>query len=70
MPSAAELAWLIPVLPLMGAAISGLGLLTPRGQGGERRLIGAQPMVAGLQHQPLRRGPQAVMGGNAHAAAG
>lgn len=28
MPSAAELAWLIPVLPLAGAALSGLGLLT------------------------------------------
>jgi NAD(P)H-quinone oxidoreductase subunit 5 len=28
MPSAAELAWLIPVLPLVGAALSGLGLLT------------------------------------------
>jgi NAD(P)H-quinone oxidoreductase subunit 5 len=28
MPSAAELAWLIPVLPLVGAAISGLGLIT------------------------------------------
>ena len=28
MPSAAELAWLIPVLPLLGAAVSGLGLLT------------------------------------------
>ena len=28
MPSAAELAWLIPVLPLLGAALSGLGLLT------------------------------------------
>ena len=28
MPSAAELAWLIPVLPLLGAAISGLGLIS------------------------------------------
>jgi len=28
MPSAAELAWLIPVLPLLGACLSGLGLLT------------------------------------------
>ncbi|MEB3200845.1 MAG: NAD(P)H-quinone oxidoreductase subunit 5 [Synechococcaceae cyanobacterium] len=28
MPSAAEVAWLIPVLPLLGAALSGLGLLT------------------------------------------
>ncbi|MFN9693464.1 MAG: NAD(P)H-quinone oxidoreductase subunit 5 [Synechococcaceae cyanobacterium] len=28
MPTAAEVAWLIPVLPLVGAAVSGLGLLT------------------------------------------
>ena len=28
MPPAAELAWLIPVLPLLGACLSGLGLLT------------------------------------------
>ncbi len=28
MPSAAELAWLIPVLPLLGACISGLGLIS------------------------------------------
>ena len=28
MPSAAELAWLIPVLPLLGACLSGLGLIT------------------------------------------
>lgn len=28
MPSAAELAWLIPVLPLVGASISGLGLIS------------------------------------------
>jgi NAD(P)H-quinone oxidoreductase subunit 5 len=28
MPSAAELAWLIPVLPLVGACFSGLGLIT------------------------------------------
>ena len=28
MPSAAELAWLIPVLPLLGASLAGLGLLT------------------------------------------
>lgn len=28
MPSATQLAWLIPVLPLVGAAITGLGLIT------------------------------------------
>jgi NAD(P)H-quinone oxidoreductase subunit 5 len=28
MPSAAELAWLIPVLPLLGACLSGLGLIS------------------------------------------
>jgi prolyl oligopeptidase PreP (S9A serine peptidase family) len=28
MPSAAELAWLIPVLPLVGAFITGLGLIS------------------------------------------
>ena len=28
MPSAAELAWLIPVLPLLGACVSGLGLIS------------------------------------------
>jgi NAD(P)H-quinone oxidoreductase subunit 5 len=28
MPSAAELAWLIPVLPLLGACLTGLGLIT------------------------------------------
>jgi len=28
MPSASELAWLIPVLPLLGAALSGLGLIS------------------------------------------
>ncbi|MFN9923129.1 MAG: NAD(P)H-quinone oxidoreductase subunit 5 [Cyanobacteriota bacterium] len=28
MPSASELAWLIPVLPLIGACLSGLGLIT------------------------------------------
>ena len=28
MPSAAELAWLIPVLPLAGACLSGLGLIS------------------------------------------
>ena len=28
MPSAAELAWLIPVLPLRGACLSGLGLIS------------------------------------------
>ena len=28
MPSAAELAWLIPVLPLFGALITGLGLIS------------------------------------------
>jgi NAD(P)H-quinone oxidoreductase subunit 5 len=28
MPSAAQLAWLIPVLPLLGACLSGLGLIT------------------------------------------
>ena len=28
MPSAAELAWLIPVLPLMGACLTGLGLIS------------------------------------------
>ena len=28
MPSAAELAWLIPVLPLVGACLSGLGLIS------------------------------------------
>ena len=28
MPSAAELAWLIPVLPLIGAVITGLGLIS------------------------------------------
>ena len=28
MPSAAELAWLIPVLPLFGAVITGLGLIS------------------------------------------
>ena len=28
MPSAAELAWLIPVLPLVGACVSGLGLIS------------------------------------------
>ena len=28
MPSAADLAWLIPLLPLMGAVISGLGLIS------------------------------------------
>ena len=28
MPSPAELAWLIPVLPLIGAAIVGLGLIS------------------------------------------
>ncbi len=28
MPSAAELAWLIPVLPLVGACLTGLGLIT------------------------------------------
>ncbi len=28
MPSAAEIAWLIPVLPLIGAVITGLGLIT------------------------------------------
>ena len=27
MPSAAEIAWLIPVLPLIGAVITGLGLI-------------------------------------------
>ena len=30
MPSAAELAWLIPVLPLVGACLSGLGLIRMR----------------------------------------
>ena len=28
MPSASELAWLIPVLPLLGACLTGLGLIT------------------------------------------
>ncbi|MEB3104746.1 MAG: NAD(P)H-quinone oxidoreductase subunit F, partial [Cyanobacteriota bacterium] len=28
MPSAAELAWLIPALPLVGACITGLGLIS------------------------------------------
>jgi len=28
MPSPAELAWLIPVLPLFGAAVVGLGLIS------------------------------------------
>ena len=28
MPSASELAWLIPVLPLVGACLTGLGLIT------------------------------------------
>ena len=28
MPSAAELAWLIPVLPLFGAVVTGLGLIS------------------------------------------
>ena len=28
MPTAAEIAWLIPVLPLIGACLSGLGLLS------------------------------------------
>ena len=28
MPSASELAWLIPLLPLLGAAITGLGLIS------------------------------------------
>ena len=28
MPAAAELAWLIPVLPLLGACLSGLGLIS------------------------------------------
>ena len=31
MPSAAELAWLIPLLPLLGAVLTGLGLISFNG---------------------------------------
>ena len=37
MPSAAELAWLIPVLPLLGAVVTGLGLIIFNGAINRRR---------------------------------